>query len=542
MKHVKKVMFTSLAAILVASGCSSNKTNGNSNIGEAASKDYKLSQVSFPLKEKVSLNFMTQSSPLAPSDPNKKLIYQRLEEQTGVHVNWKNYKSDAFVEKRNLAIASGDLPDAIIDAAYSDYDLLKLAKDGAIVPVEDLIEKHMPNLQKVLQDAPEYKKMMTATDGHIYSFPWIEELGSGKESIHSVDCFPWINVEWLNKLGLKMPTTTKELKEVLIAFKTKDPNGNGKADEIPMSFIINKGGEDLAFLFGSFGLGDNWDHTVVSNDGKVMYTAADSGYKEAMKFFNELYKEGLIDVEAFDQDWNTYLAKGKDERYGLYFTWDKANITGMNDKYDLMSPLAGPDGHVNVARTNGMGFDRGRAVITSANKNLELTAKWIDQLYEPHQSVQNNWGTYGDKKQQNIFELDQATGMLKHLPLNGAAPVELRQKTSIGGPLAILDEYYGNITTKPDDAAWRLGLMKEVMVPHMKAENIYPKVFFSLDELKKLSTIEASLTAYVNRKRAEWITNGKVEEEWKAYLAELDRLGLQEWLKIKQAGYDRNKN
>ncbi|GAA3334513.1 hypothetical protein GCM10020331_102760 [Ectobacillus funiculus] len=72
-------------------------------------------------------------------------------------------------------------------------------------------------------------------------------------------------------------------------FKTKDPNGNGKADEIPMSFIINKGGEDLAFLFGSFGLGDNWDHTVVSNDGKVMYTAADPGYKEAMKFFSTSY-------------------------------------------------------------------------------------------------------------------------------------------------------------------------------------------------------------------------------------------------------------
>ena len=79
--------------------------------------------------------------------------------------------------------------------------------------------------------------MITAPDGHIYSFPWIEELGAGKESIHSVNDFPWINVEWLNKLGLKMPTTTEELKQVLIAFKTKDPNGNGKADEIPMSFI-----------------------------------------------------------------------------------------------------------------------------------------------------------------------------------------------------------------------------------------------------------------------------------------------------------------
>lgn len=533
-KTVKTMSAVLLSGMLIATGCS------NKSSGKAASEDYKLSDVSFPLEEKVSLKFMTNSSPMAPTDPNEKLIYQRLAEQTGVDIEWKNYTHDTFIEKRNLAIASGELPDAILNASYSDYELLKLAKDGAIVPVEELIENHMPNLQKVLEAAPEYKAMMTAPDGHIYSFPWIEELGAGKESIHSVDCFPWINVEWLDKLGLEMPTTTEELKEVLIAFKTQDPNGNGEADEIPMSLIINDGGQDLSFLFGSFGLGDNWDHTVVSNEGEVIFTSAQEGYKEGIKFFNELYNEGLIDIEAFEQDWNTYLAKGKEERYGLYFTWDKANITGMNDKYDLMPALAGPDGHKNVARTNGMGFDRGRMVITSANKNLELTAKWIDQLYDPHQSVQNNWGTYGDDKQQNIFELDESANMLKHLPLNGTAPVELREKTSIGGPLAILDEYYGKVTTKPDDAAWRLGLMKDVMVPDMQAENIYPRVFFSLDELDRLSKIEADLIPYVHRKKAEWITNGNVETEWEEYLAELERYGLSELLEIKQAGYDRN--
>ncbi|MGM7723323.1 ABC transporter substrate-binding protein [Metabacillus sp. Hm71] len=532
MKHVRKIVCSTAIGFLLLSGCSSKNTS--------SSEDYELSKVSFPLKEEVTLKFITQSSPLAPKDPNEKLIYKRLEEKTGVHIEWKNYTNDVFVEKRNLAVASGDLPDAIMDAGYSDYDLLKLAKDGAIIPVEDLIDNYMPNLKKVLEAAPEYRAMMTAPDGHIYSFPWIEELGTGKENIHSIDDFPWINVEWLNKLGLKMPKTTEELKQVLLAFKTKDPNGNGKADEIPMSFIINHGGEDPAFLFGSFGLGDNWDHTVVSNEGKVLFTAADEGYKEAIAYFADLYKLGLIDIEAFEHDWNTYLAKGKDERYGMYFTWDKANITGMNDKYQLMPPLAGPDGHINATRTNGMGFDRGRMVITSANKNLELTAKWIDQLYDPHQSVQNNWGTYGDEKQQNIFEFDKEKNMLKHLPLEGTAPVELRQKTSINGPLAILDEYYGSVTTKPDDAAWRLDLMKEVMVPYMKAENTYPKVFFSLEELDNLATIETDLFAYVNRKRAEWMTNGKVEEEWDAYLKELNRLGLQEWLDIKQTGYDRN--
>lgn len=118
--------------------------------------------------------------------------------------------------------------------------------------------------------------------------------------------------------------------------------------------------------------------------------------------------------------------------------------------------------------------------------------------------------------------------------------MELRQKTSIAGPLAILDSYYDKYTTKPEDAAWRMELLDKVMVPHMKAENVYPSVFFSIDELDRLSTIETDLFAYVLRLRTEWYQNGKVDQEWDAYLKELDRLGLQEWLQIKQAGYDRN--
>jgi putative aldouronate transport system substrate-binding protein len=530
MKKMVKTMSAVLIGATLLAGC------GGNSASKTWSEEYGLSDITFPLEEKVSLKFLTSSSPLAPEDPNDKLIFQRLEEKTGVEIEWRNFTGASFNDRRNLAMSSGEMPDAIMNAGYSDYELLNLAKDEAIVPLNDLIDNYMPNLQKVLEEAPHYRAMMTAPDGNIYAFPWIEELGDGKESIHSVDNFPWINVAWLDELGLEMPTTTEELKEVLIAFRDHDPAGGGQT--IPMSFIINDGGQDLGFLFGSFGLGDNWDRTVVTNDGEVKLTAADEGYKEAIKFMNELYEEDLLDIEGFEQDWPKYVAKGQEGRYGLYFTWDKGNITGMGDDYDLMRPLAGPDGHINVTRTNGMGFDRSRMVITSANQNLELTAKWIDQLYDPNQSVQNNWGTYGDDTQQNIFEFDESAQMLKHLPLEGA-PVELRERTSVGGPLAILDSYYGTVTTKPDDAAWRLGLMKEVMVPYMQAENIYPRVFHGIDELNRLSTIEADLIPYVNRKRAEWITNGKVEQEWEEYLTELDRLGFQEWLQIKQAGYDR---
>lgn len=532
-KLMSVLMVVLLSSVLI--GCSNSKS--------ASSQDYELENVKFPLEEEVTLKFMTQSSPLAPEDPNEKLIYQRLEEDTGVHIEWKNYTHDAFIENRNLALASGDLPDAILDAGFSNYDLLKYADDGTIIAVEDLIDQYMPNLQRVLEKRPEYRNLITAPDGHIYSFPWIEELGTGKERIQVIGGLPWINVEWLDNLGLDMPTTTEELKEVLLAFKTEDPNGNGEADEIPIGAIINDGDQDPHILLGSFGLGDTPDHTIVTEDDEVIFSKAQEGYKEQINYLHELYDLGLIDEEAFEQDWNSFIAKGNEHKYGLYFTWDKGNVSGMNDSYDVLPPLKGPSGEAVIVQQNGgVGFDRGRMVITSANKNLELTAKWIDQLYDPHQSVQNNWGTYGDTEQQNIFEYDEEEDMLKHLPLEGTAPVELREKTNVGGPLAVLDEYYGTVTTMPDDAAWRLDLLHEHIVPSIKNDKYYPHVYHSLEEIDELSKIEADLFEYVNRKRAEWIKNGKIEEEWDDYLDELERLKVDKWLEIKQEGYDRTIN
>lgn len=525
-----KVMGLVSASLLVLSACGAGG-------GGSASKDQGLTNIEFPLKEKATLKITTGSSPLAPADPNDKLIYKRLEEATGVHIEWTNYQSD-YGEKRNLDISANELPDVFMNGGASDVDLIKWAKNGVIIPLEDLIDQHMPNLKKVLDENPEYRSMMTAPDGHIYSLPWIEELGAGKESIHSVNGMAWINTDWLEALDLEMPETTEDLVAVLEAFKTQDPNGNGQADEIPMSFIFNGGNEDFKILMGAFGIGDVDGHLVVGNDKKVDFTADNEEYKEGIKFMRSLQEKGLLDTEAFEHDWNTYIAKGSEHRYGLYFTWDKANVSGFNESYDLLPVLEGPTGIKHIARTNNYGFSRDRAIITSANKNLELTAKWLDQMYVPIQSVQNNWGTYGDDTQQNIFEYDEAAGMLKHLPLDGTAPGELRQKTEVGGPLAILDEYYGTVTTMPDDAKWRLDLMHEAYVPYMNNDYNYPRVFMEVEDLETIDLIEADLMEYVERKRAEWIVNGGIDEEWDAYLAELERFRLPEWITIKQKYFD----
>ncbi|GHT59325.1 ABC transporter substrate-binding protein [Spirochaetia bacterium] len=538
------VTILSLLTALTLLACGDGKKASGSS-GAVASIDADLV---FPPAEKQTLTMLTQSSVLAPEDPNSKLIWKRYEALTNVHVSWINYTSDIFYEKRNLLMATNSLPDAIFDAGLSNYDILTYAKNGSIVPVEELVNRYMPRLKAIYDKYPVYRAGVTAPDGHIYTFPWIEELGAGKDSIHSIAAIPWINTAWLKNLGLSMPATIDEFTAVLRAFKNQDANRNGSvSDEIPLSYIFNDGGNTVNTLLGSFGYGDNGDHYIVDNNGKVLFTMADNGYKEGIKWLNQLYREGLIDIEVFTQDWNTYAAKGKAQKYGVFFTWDMGNVSGfvsgdysdpdhIVSDYAPMPMLRGPDGLKNLARSNGRGYDRGRMAITADNKNPVLTAKWIDGLYDPIQSPQNNWGTYGDTTQANIFELDGS--MLKHLPLNGVSPVELRQKTNVGGPLAILDENYNKSVTIPDDAAWRMNIVSTVYVPDMYADNIYPPAFWSQADIAELVDIETPLRDYAMSKQAEWIQSGNIDAQWDSYLAELNRLKLPRYLEVLQKYYD----
>lgn len=548
-KSLKKLIAIVLSTLTTVSltACGSKQ---NSSGSTASNVNVSAEDLKFPLAEKATLSFITNASANSTQDPNERTIFKRLEEKTNVHIDWTCFVSDQFNDKKNLALAqAASLPDGLFNAGMSDYDLLRYAKQGVIIPVEDLIDKYMPNLKGILDEYPEYRKMLTAEDGHIYSFPWIEQLGEGKEAIQSIGHIPYINKKWLDFLGLKVPTTTKELEDVLVAFKDNNSKiksqFNIEEDIIPMSFIINNGDQDPAFLLNGFGegYGDVGDHITVTDEGKVISTATQQGYKEGIKWLNHLQNLGVIDPEAYTQEWSTYVAKGKAKRYGLCFTWDIANVGNYED-YVAMPALAGPDGKVNVTRQNGSetsGFDRGRAVLTSKCKNTALAAAWIDQMYEPLQSPQNNWGTYGEDDEFDIFELvkkDDGTEMLKHSDLKGSSPVEVREAEAVAGPLAILDTYYDKYVTCPDDAQWRLNIIKDTYVKDMNSKYVFPNVFMSQEDTDSISQYSTDINKYIQQMKAEWIMNGGIEEGWDAYLNKLEGYGLSDYLKIKQKYFD----
>ena len=189
-KKIRKLAALCVSAVSVLSlaGC-----GGGGHQAADVDPDTPVSQVAFPLEEQAELSFITSAPATSTQDPNERMIFKRLEEQTNVHIDWTCFVADQFADKKNLALAQfGNLPDGLFNAGMSDYDLLRYAKQGIIIPLENLIDKYMPNLQAVFEKYPEYRTMCTAPDGHIYSFPWIEHMchstraarsGGGKNSV-----------------------------------------------------------------------------------------------------------------------------------------------------------------------------------------------------------------------------------------------------------------------------------------------------------------------------------------------------------------------
>jgi putative aldouronate transport system substrate-binding protein len=527
---MKKVLTIAVVLSLgLLSGCSGDDSTKIS--GDSAAVGFR--ETGLPLvDQQVTLRFSGQKAPLAPDYGTMTLVKQ-WQGDTGVQIKWENLPENVYKEKKALLLASGDLPDAFYGTGFSDADIAVNGANGTLVPLESLIDKYAPNLKKIFEKRPEIKAAVTASDGHIYTLPAAEELGIG-----AVPFFWSINTTWLAKVGLPMPTTADEYYRVLQAFKTQDPNGNGKADEIPLSFIGNWWCADVGDLFAALsGMPDNPDHRIVRDD-KVIHTASQPQYRDAIATLHKWYAEGLIDREAFTQTDKQYLAKGKskDPVVGSFVWWETEEVVGAGrvKDYALMAPLQGPAGRL-VGRANGGDYSRDAFAITRVNKYPEVTMRWVDRLYDPVMSAQVAWGPIGEGLQKN------ASGVLVSMPDKaGESAGERKQRIAPGGPRVVLKEDFKAVVAPEPRAAQRQKDLEKTYLPYAEKQS-YPLVFFTQEELQQVNEISTELKSLVDEKRAAWIVRGGVEKDWDTYLAQLKSAGLDELMSVYQTAYDRHR-
>ncbi|AHV96004.1 extracellular solute-binding protein [Paenibacillus sabinae] len=539
------VLSTLLCASVVMTACSGNNASNNAPAASKAPSasspagDASGDAAGFPLKDKLTIKAVAKRPALAPSDFNDFELAKRLESDTNVHVDWTTIVDTDYDQKKNLLLASGDLPDMFFGAGFTDTELLHYGQDGTIIPLNDLIDKHMPNLKALFDKRPDIKALVTAPDGNIYSLPVGEELGSGQEDIGANPDFLYINSDWLKNLGLEMPKTLEEYHNVLKAFKDKDPNKNGKKDEIPLSFINAYWTGDIGYLFGAFGEPDKTyqpgnntfsEHLNVK-DGKVYYAAMQPGYKEAVKYFHTWFEEGLVDIESFTHNDAQYLAKGKteDESLGSFLWWDHTDVVGgeRDDHYPIVPPFK----DMVVKWNNGSAIGRGGTVITEANKNPEITAEWLDRLYDPVTAAEVHWGPIG-----TWFEKD-ANGLLVQKK-DIENPGEFRRTVALGGAGVITGEDFEKVVAPEPRAKQRMDDIKNIFVPQMEKEH-FPLIFFTDQELQTIDRLKPEIQTYTNKMRAQFLMDGGVDEGWDKYVSDLKKMGIEDLMKVYQDGYDR---
>ncbi len=559
MKNINRRSFLAMAAAASAATLAACGGGAGGGGGDAVDvSEVNPDDVTLPLAETATLSGLTNYPAGTESEPNNRTIFKRLEEETNVHIDWRTIQSDQWGDKIALEMSNiNTLPDFVFNAGFGDTELLKYAKQGVIINVEELIDTFMPNLQSVFEQAPEYRTMCTDENGHIWALPWIEQLGYEKTAIQTIGNMPFINKRWLDFLSLPLPTNIDEFEQTLIAFKDNAAQLKSEfgidGDVIPMSCILNDGDQDPYILINGFGEGlgdpDRGKHIAVTDDGKVVCVANLEGFRKGTEWLNKLYSEGLIDAEAFTQEWSTYVAKGKSGRYGVLFSWDVANIAQVS-----MDDLIAGEGWVplpalqadtkNITPQTGSftsGFQRGRCVITAAAKNPALVASWLDKMYDPMQSPQNNWGTYGEDDDFDIFVMGTNSAgepMLQHAPLGDASPVEVREAESVGGPLAILDSYYGVYVTCPDDAQYRLNWIKDIFTPDMNGKYCYPNVFMNTEDTTEVSNLMADIMKCINTFKSDSIMNGFNDAGWNQLQSDLEAYGLPKFLEIHQKYLD----
>lgn len=473
-----------------------------------------------------------------PTDFLETGVMKEIEEKTGVDITWQVYYNGDWAEQKSLLLASGDLPDAFWGSiSLTDTDVNQ--NKSLFVELTDLIAENMPNLNRVFETDPSMKAIITDRNGEIYSLPKKLPLRP------QVNDIMYINQTWLDALNLEMPDTYQDLEAVLEAFVTQDPNGNGENDEFGYSAQQGLGG-DLRHLMAPFGTmvcrdngtaGTNF--MALDDNGEPIFMPIQENYKEAVKWVNGLYQKGLLDPECFTQDSSMVTAKTQDPSgslSGIVFGWTADAQVGVNAKdYVPVPALAGPDGN-RYAEHNPEFLDvsRNELIITTSCEDPATLLKWADEYYTDEVSLQTFYGSISDGK---IQANDDGTYEVL-VPDDGSSLDTSAWSFSMRdfGPKYMNEEFYDKVTLPADQGD---GIkLAEDPINEEYIVTTFPVCAYTEEQTQRLASLTTNIYDYCESQYSHWVVDGGIDEEWDAYLQQLDAMGLQEYISIQVDAYN----
>jgi putative aldouronate transport system substrate-binding protein len=511
---------------------------GESEGTESEDLGYGFNKTGFPIvDEPITLTMMGRRHPVHVVDWSEMEFFKDMEELTNIKFEFNTPLASEYNEKKQLAFASGNLPDVFVSGFISANEEVEYGNQGVLISLNDLIDNYMPNFQDRMDDFEDMRSSITTLDGNIYALPHLD-----LRRVYPL----WINGKWLSNLGLDMPTTTDELYEVLLAFRTEDPNQNGQRDEIPMTGRAgNAGGHIFKQLLNSFGLIFNGIQVI---DDKVVYAPLEPEYKEFLMFANKLWERDLLDHDVFTQSNADYKAKIAGGVVGMCTeawprtAWPDASESIENfNSYPAVPCLTSP---VNDQKLMYMSpvIKRGMFAITDECKYPEAIIRWVDYLY----------GLDGLSKLHGegyMWEwVDKGNRTIKPLTdgLSGQEQSKITPRPGTYFP-TYGPAWFDRVGTTPIEMT-TVDLMQqskskqfeEKYYPYTTTE--FPLTYITQEEQEKISEISGDLNSYVYQMDKAFIGGEEPFSNYDEYIEQLVKLGAEELVEIYTAVYERWKN
>ena len=452
-------------------------------------------------------------------------LLKEIADRAGVTIEWTLIDPSSYADSVSPMLASGkDLPDIIM---MPDKDLnMDYLSSGLVEPLDEHFDL-MPNYTAFLEKNPIIKGSLTAVDGHIYYVPQTVVTNNYQPVL-------MYNMPWLEKLGLEAPKTLDDFVAYLRKIKETDMNGNGEADEIPMSLM----NAFLPYAFGpAFGM-DLVSGYYADDQGVVHYGPYEKeNYKAYLTFLNGLYKEGLLEQEFASLDRDQIVARCANDTTGATFDFSWQMSTLYSAQYESYkadpskgviagaAPLSGEFAGAYIGRnpiSNIFG-------INAKSANKELAIKFLDYAMSDEAQDLYVWGMEG-----LTYEVD-AEGNRHFLPKCTEDTIWY-QGLGINAPN--MPSQQSVPATDVLLAPWHVQNDREFEEPFIRAP--YPEVYSTEEEAEISGMYQVDIQTYVDENAVAFITGTKnLEDDFDAYIATLESMQIGEMLKVRQAQYDR---
>lgn len=556
-----------MATSAVGCGNEKNEKKTASTAADQESGELNLYGYSDPVNIKVGFSFASDFEFKGGEDAENNQWMDLYRENNMIPEVLYNVDVSQAETKLSTAIMSGNYPD-IIGTTLNDYT--GYVTNGVVADITEAYETYASDELKEYLNADGGLALESVTvDGKLYGLP---KVGNSYDSVPLM----FIRQDWLDNLGLGIPTTMDELMEVAKAFTHDDPDQNGKDDTYGLALdgvnVFGNSIGDANAIFYAYGAYPGPDSLafVEGKDENVTWGGTNAeGMKQGLSFLRELYEDGALAKDFITMNSDSIFEEAGAGRCGIWFgpMWAGMVPQGNAVKSD-------PDAHITAAAIPGGTQEPAKALlkasvesvycVSSQCENPEVLIKLmnlsVQKLCHP-ESDEEFYRYYGDNEKYSGWKasLTQTLEPLKNydnykkefeaLQSGDISQLNTEQKLDYNSMKTYLDAKEAG-TFDPEDAEMSAGIQKYTVfgdpqgayaaLDQLIQENRFTRSVYNTAPTEKMADSQATLSKMTVETVVKIIT-GQDIDSYDEFLENWYAMGGQDVIDEAQAWVDENK-